>query len=161
MSPPVDTSSFQLGIAEDEDPEEEGPLLEALAEEVWAFIKSRKGSPPTKEILLTYGVGGILGLFLVRFAQPIAWGELEGETELWTVVGDLPSICFDSEVAPTRALALQLYCAIAQDWAEVVLEGRDLTESYPIPVAPTRQHAEMLRGRIEFIRKADPQRLRF
>ena len=48
---------------------------------------------------------------------------------------------------------MQLYCAIAQDWAEAVLEGRDLTESYPIPVAPTRQHAEMLLGRIDFIRE--------
>ena len=153
MNPPVDTSSFQLGVAADEVPDEEGPLLEALTSDVWAFARSRKWAPPVKEILLAYGVGGILGLFLVRFAEPITAGELVGETELWAVVGNLPSIWFDSEVAPTRALALQLYCAIAQDWAEAVLEGRDLTESYPIPVAPTRQHAEMLLGRIDFIRE--------
>ncbi|HEX4712601.1 hypothetical protein [Phenylobacterium sp.] len=69
------------------------------------------------------------------------------------VVGDLPSMHFETDDPPTPDVALRLYCAIAQDWADNVLEGRDLSDSYPIPVAPTREHAEMLLGRIEFIRK--------
>jgi hypothetical protein len=69
------------------------------------------------------------------------------------VVGDLPSMHFETDDTPTPALALQLYCAIAQDWADNVLAGRDLSESYPIPIAPTQQHAEMLLGRIDFIRQ--------
>lgn len=68
------------------------------------------------------------------------------------VVGDLPSMHFETDDIPTPALALRLYCAIAQDWADNVLEGRDLSDSYPIEVAPTREHAEMLLGRVEFIR---------
>jgi hypothetical protein len=47
---------------------------------------------------------------------------------------------------------LQLYCAIAQDWADNVLAGRDLSESYPIDVQPTTEHARMLLDRIDFIR---------
>lgn len=69
------------------------------------------------------------------------------------VVGDLPSMHFETDDPPTPDVALRLYCAIAQDWADNVLEGRDLSDSYQIPVAPTREHAEMLLGRIEFIRK--------
>jgi hypothetical protein len=69
------------------------------------------------------------------------------------VVGDLPSMHFETDDARTPASALDLYCAIAQDWAENVLTGRDLSESYPIPVAPTAEHAEMLKSRIATIRQ--------
>ena len=55
--------------------------------------------------------------------------------------------------ARTPAEALQLYCAIAEDWAENVLTGRDLSDSYPIPVAPTREHGEMLKSRVHSIRE--------
>ena len=69
------------------------------------------------------------------------------------MVGDLPSMHFETDDSPTPAIALRLYCAIAQDWADNVLAGRDLSESYPIPVAPTRDHADMLLSRVENIRK--------
>lgn len=151
MTPPVDTSVFQLDLTDGGDPEE-GPLLQALAVRARAHIESRPWTPPVQEILFAYGVGGILGLFLVRFNQELG-GELEDETELWIVVGDLPSICFDTEMTPTPALALKLYCAIAQDWAETVIAEGNLLDCYPIPVAPTAEHAEMLLSRIEFVRE--------
>jgi hypothetical protein len=152
VTPSVDTSTFQVGIALGEDPKEEGPLLDALAAEARTFIQSHSWAPPIKDLLLAYGVGGIIGLFLVRFTRALG-GELEGETEQWVVVGDLPSACFETDITPTPALALKLYCAICQDWADAVLTGRDLSESYPIRVAPTREHAEMLMGRLEFVRE--------
>ena len=98
---------------------------------------------------MAFGVGPILGLYLMRFAP----GGKPEDRERWVVVGDLPSMHFETDDTPTPALALKLYCAIAQDWADNVLAGRDLSDSYPIPAAPTREHAEMLLGRIEFIRK--------
>ncbi|MDO9433722.1 MAG: hypothetical protein V4820_18420 [Pseudomonadota bacterium] len=58
----------------------------------------------------------------------------------------------ETDDTPTPALALQLYCAIAQDWADNVLAGCDLSESYPIPVDPTPELAENLLGRVDFIR---------
>lgn len=60
---------------------------------------------------------------------------------------------FETDDAPTPSDALRLYCAIAQDWADNVLAGRDLSESYPIEVEPTAEHAQMLLSRIEFIRR--------
>ena len=68
-------------------------------------------------------------------------------------MGDLPSMHFETDDAPTPAIALRLYCAIAQVWADNVLAGRDLSDSYPIAVAPTREHAKMLLSRVKFIRK--------
>jgi hypothetical protein len=151
MTPPIDTSVFELDLTSGGDPEE-GPLLAAYATTARAHIESRPWAPPIKELLLAYGVGGILGLFLVQFTRELR-GELEGETEMWIVVGDLPTIPFDTEVTPTPALALKLYCAICQDWADTVLTDGDLSDSYPIPVAATHEHAEMLLSRIEFVRE--------
>lgn len=75
------------------------------------------------------------------------------DAERWVVVGDLPSMHFETDDTPTPASALELYCGIAQEWAETVLDGGDLSECYPIDVAPTREHADMLNSRIGFIRE--------
>jgi hypothetical protein len=99
-------------------------------------------------MLLAFGVGGILGLFLVRFKR-----EIGGQIERWVVVGDLPFMNFETDIAPAPDIALRLYCAICQDWAENVLAGADLSESYPIPVDATKEHADMLLSRVEFIRR--------
>src|SRR6185312_9699479 len=102
MTAPIDTSAFQLGVAVGEDSEEEAPLLGALAAKARTVVESHASAPPIDDLLLAYGVGGIIGLFLARFARPLT-GELQGETELWVVVGDLPSVCFETEDVPTPA----------------------------------------------------------
>lgn len=94
------------------------------------------------------GIAPIIGLYLMRF-EP---GGKPEDRERWVVVGDLPSMHFETDEAPTPALALELYSDIAQDWADTVLNEQDLSDCYPIPVAPTREHAEMLLSRIETIR---------
>ncbi len=68
----------------------------------------------------------------------LAPGGRPEDAERWVVVGDLPSLHFKTDDARTPASAMDLYCAIAQDWADNVLTGSDLSESYPIPVAPTK-----------------------
>ncbi|CAN7414255.1 hypothetical protein LJR225_002649 [Phenylobacterium sp. LjRoot225] len=52
------------------------------------------------------------------------------------------------------ANALRLYCAIAEDWAETVLAGCDLSQCYPIPVEPSREFADMPLSRVKFLREA-------
>lgn len=69
------------------------------------------------------------------------------------VVGDLPSIYFETEDIETRAEALRVYCNIAEDWADRVIAGEDLSESYPIPVEATQEHANMLKSGIETVRR--------
>jgi hypothetical protein len=153
MIPLVDISGFQLGVPPDEDADEEAPMLAALAEQASAYVESRPWAPPVGDMLLAFGVGKIIGLFLARFEYPIAVGECAGDRETWVVVGDLPPICVDTSETPTPEAALRLYCAICQDWADNVLAGASLAESYPIAAEPTAEHAQMLLSRIEFIRK--------
>ena len=106
-------------------------------------------TPPVEDIVLAFGLGTILGLFLVKFAP----GGPPEDAERWVMVGDLPSMHFEADTFPSPSLALELYAVLAEDWATCVLEEADLSECYPIPVAPTQDHAHMLLDRVKFIRE--------
>jgi hypothetical protein len=94
----------------------------------------------------------VIGLFLVRFNQPVAaWDE--GDTEVWVVVGDMPPMFFATDDSPTPADALETYCYFAEDWADHVLAGADLSACFPIKAEPTREHGEMLKSRVANIRE--------
>ena len=151
MNPPVDTAAFQFGVGRGGYPDE-ASLFGEMASKARAFIQTHRWAPPIKNLLLAFGVGGIHALYLVQFEHGIA-GTGNGDTESWVVVGDGPSMVFETDDARTPARALELYCCIADDWADKVLAGDDLSDSYPIPVAATAEHAKMLKGRVEFIRK--------
>jgi hypothetical protein len=153
----LDTSTFQLGVQPDDDDDqeddaEEEALLGELERRATAFVKSHRWAPPVKELLLAFGIGRVIGLYLVRFEHGIFSGEGNGRQETWIVVGDLPSIYFATEGSETRAAALCTYCDIAEAWADAVLAGDDLSECFPIPVEPTEEHARMLKSRIRTIR---------
>lgn len=149
MSHLIDTSAFPIGDDIDYQSKEEVELLKTLTDDAWSFVRSYRWTPPIADLVLAFGIAPMIGLYLMRFAP----GGDPRDAERWVVVGDLPSMHFETDDSPTPAIALRLYCAIAQDWADNVLAGRDLSDSYPIPVAPTLEHAEMLLSRIENIRK--------
>lgn len=144
----VDASRFPTGYDIDYESEEEAEGLKALTDEAWRFVGRYRWTPRIADLVLAFAVAPIAGLFLMRF-EP---GGRPEDAERWVVVGDLPSMHFETDDTPTPALALELYCAIAQDWADTVLDGGDLSDCYPVEVAPTREHAEMLKCRIDFIR---------
>lgn len=145
----VDTSRFPVGQGVDYKSAEEAEAIETLTAQAHAFVNSYRWTPPIEQLVLAFGVGPLLGLYLMRF-EP---GGKPEDRERWVVVGDLPPMHFETDDAPTPSDALRLYCAIAQDWADNVLAGRDLSESYPIEVEPTSEHANMLLSRVAFIRK--------
>lgn len=148
-SEPVDISDFPVGKNIDYEDEEELPGLRDLEARAWSFARIVDWDPPIADMVLAFGLAPVIGVFLMRFAP----GGRPWDAERWVVVGDLPSMHFETDDAPTPTLAIQLYCAIAQDWADSVLAGRDLSDSYPIPVDPTAEHAEMLLSRIDTLRR--------
>lgn len=155
MSPLVDARHFPVAANELDYAEPAHvaalPELRARAE---AHVMSWSSSQPIQELVFAFGLAPIVAVFLVRFARPIERGELAGEREMWAVAGDLPEMCFETTDAPTPADALRLYCAIAWDWGQAALGRRhDISESYPIPVKPTRKYAKMLLGRVKMLRK--------
>lgn len=148
MNPPVDTTGFQLGGVPE--PEEDARLAE-MESEARAFLASFPWAKPVEEMLLAFGVSRILSLFLVRFREPIVW-EGESDTELWVVVGDLPSAYFATDDSPNAEEALETYAVFMEDWADRILSGESLEGAYPIAAAPTSEHAAMLKSRTAFIR---------
>ena len=144
----IDTSRFPVGSDIDYESQDEAEAILELTAQANAFVNSFRWTPPVETLTLAFGVGPMLGLYLMRFAP----GGKPEDRERWVVVGDLPSMHFETDITPEPWLALELYCAIAQDWAENVRDGRDLSDSYPINVAPTAEHAQMLLDRIDFIR---------
>ena len=144
----IDASGFPFGRDLDYESADEVERLDLMKAEAWAFVDG--DSPiPVADIVLAFGIAPMIGLFLARFMP----GGKPEDAERWVVVGDLPPMHFETHDTPTPALALRLYCAIAQDWADNVLTGRDLSDSYPIEVEPTREYAEMLLSRVAFIRQ--------
>ncbi|WP_018083619.1 hypothetical protein [Asticcacaulis benevestitus] len=105
--------------------------------------------PPLRQVLLAYGSGGVIGLFLVRFAEP-AGGV---DDALWVVSGDLPPAYFVTDEAPTPLEALALYCDLVDGWVETVLDHGDLDEAFPVETEPTEENAKALRVRLCSIRQ--------
>ena len=155
----LDTSTFQLVARPDDDFEEETVRLAALARDARVFVQSHEWAPPIEDLLLAFGIGGVIGLYLVRFKHGVLSGEGNGDREIWVVVGDLPSIYFEVEGSETPAAALETYCRIAQAWADAVLARGDLSDEFPIPIAPTEAHSHMLSSRLQTIRETFVPRL--
>jgi hypothetical protein len=149
-APLVDTTDFQL-VADPGEDEAEDKLLLVKMEDTARWFLTLTTFPARRDLLLAYALPGVIALYLAQFISPIISGECEGDMERWVVVGDLPPIHFETQGAETPEQALRLYCAIAREWADDVMAGRSLTESYPIAAVPTRELAEMLLSRIAFI----------
>lgn len=132
------------------DTAEETQRLRHMLDAAEQYVRSHKWCPPIVERYLGYGVGGVIGVFLFRFARPI--GEA-GDQLLWVVEGDVPSAYLVTEDAPTPRAALERYCELMEDWAQAVLRGEGVSGKYPVPVEPTGQHADMLMKRVAFIRE--------
>lgn len=123
----VDTSSFPVGINISYDEPEDVAYMAGLRADAWAFMNSWRWTPPIQDLVLAFGLGRVLGLFLVQFAP----GGKPEDAERWVVVGDMPWMHFEADTFPTPELALGLFCDLAEDWATCVLEELDLSECYP------------------------------
>jgi hypothetical protein len=145
----LDISAFQPIEAIATDDLEESDRLRGLAVEALDYIQGFGWCPPLRQVLLAYGIGGVIGLFLVRFTEP-AGGV---DDELWVVSGEVPPAYFVTDEAPTPAEALSTYCDLMDTWVEAVLDNGDLDEAFPVDLTPTPQHAEALRTQLAFIRQ--------
>ncbi|MEZ8255628.1 hypothetical protein AB6C79_23065, partial [Vibrio splendidus] len=70
---------------------------------------------------------------------------------VWCITGDIPPayITCDSAVDPVSALGG--YIGAMDDWVEAALKGKSVDELIPVNVAPTKEYAEMLKSRLDFL----------
>jgi hypothetical protein len=120
-----------------------------MAKEAREYISSFPWCPPIEELFLAHGVGGVVAAFIVRFTQRIR----ERDEFLWVIVGDLPSAYLIIDQCQTAGQALQAYCDLMREWANAVLEHRDLSGVFPVQAQPTAENATLLEKRVRFLRE--------
>jgi len=145
----LDREDFQLLADLRGDDDEDTKLLRDMGREAKVFITGHEWCPPIRNFYLAYGIGGVVALFLVDFAEAIADSP---DDSLWVVVGDLPSAYFVSESADTPRAALECYCYIMDDWIAAVANDTDLEEVYPVDAEATEENARELQSRLDFLR---------
>ncbi|HJZ94166.1 MAG TPA: hypothetical protein VKE40_25100 [Gemmataceae bacterium] len=128
---------------------DETAMLRDMLIRAETLLRSFSWCPPIAQRYLGVGIGGVLALFLFRFARAIN----NNDEWLWVVVGDLPSVYFVVDEARDPASALGVYCDLMQEWVDAVASGSSLDDVYPVDAAATKDNADMLRSRVKFIRE--------
>jgi hypothetical protein len=143
----VKTEKFQLvpDISGD-DADDTASLLD-MTRSAREYITAFAWCPPIKAMYLAHGVGGIVAVFFVEFAQKIKGTD----DRLWIVVGDLPSAYLVVEPDDNPGDALERYCGLMEDWIAAVRGGSDLNDVYPVTAEPTQENADLLERRVAFL----------
>lgn len=128
---------------------EDTELLRGMAGEAREYIQAFDWCPPILQMSLGYGVGGVIALFHVEFTRAID----DIDSELWVVIGDLPSAYFIYEGNEDPAVALECYCGLMEEWATAARDGESVEECFPVDAEANRENAEALLSRIAFIRR--------
>jgi hypothetical protein len=72
--------------------------------------------------------------------------------QIWIIVGDLPSVYLDKSVLTPKD-ALIVYCDLMEEWADNIMKDLDISDCYPVIAESTKNNAELLSKRIQFIRR--------
>lgn len=146
----MDVSGLELAEhleGEDSDETEELRRMFSRAED---YLRSLEWFPGRERAFFGDGVGGVVAVFLFELAKCVG---REGDEWVWVVVGDLPSAHLVTDRAPDPSSALRAYCDVMQEWVNAMREHRPLEGVFPVPVAPTAEHADMLTTRIRELRE--------
>jgi hypothetical protein len=120
-----------------------------LARRATNFLKGFSWCSGVRESYLAFDIGHPLGVFLFCIEPRI----VGVDDTLWVVVGDVPPAFLVCDDAPDFKSALQCYVSEMQRWVEAVRAGGEFGDIIPVNVSPTQEHAEMLSGRLSFIRR--------
>ena len=144
----MDTSAFTPEALIQGEDALETEELKAMLDGAKAYVSSFDWCPQVRQAFMGLGIGGVLGVYLLEFCEPI-----RGQDDyLWVVEGDVPSAYLVVDDAEDAVAALAIYCHLMEDWCNAVAAGNSLDEVYPVDAPPDREHARMLRHRIAFIR---------
>ena len=127
----------------------QNPEVRIYAEEAITFMSEKRWCRRVCSLELAWSIAGITGIFFVRI-EP---SEPDVDTELWVVVGDLPPAHLVTDEAPDWRGALEGYIEEMGRWVEAASHGRPVGDLIPVNVAPTRENAKMLKGRLKFLQE--------
>jgi hypothetical protein len=121
--------------------------LYSIAKRAERFVEGHTWCKSIKKAMLDIGWDGILGVFFFEI-EPVQEGF---DSTFWVIAGDLPTarICNDNPNGPS---ALDGYVREMQKWVDATRHGHSVENLIPVNVPPSREYAEMLQSRLDFIR---------
>ena len=120
-----------------------------LFDEATRYLTAFKWCKKILNCWLADGFGYILCIF---YFDIMPTPESNADNKLWVIVGDIPPAYLDTIEYKTANDALSFYCFLMEEWVENVKKGKSVADCYPINVAPTIEHANMLETRIKLIK---------
>ena len=126
----------------------ENPEVRALAGRAEAFVAGFHWCTGVRSCAGAFAIAGVLGVFRVDLtpARP------DVDSTVWVIVGDIPSAYVAFDDGDNWQDALRGYVDEMQSWVDAVRAGSSIEDLIPVNAAPTLEHANMLAGRLQFIR---------
>lgn len=121
------------------------PTLTAAAS---AFLASQSWCASVLLVKPIFAIEGVLGVFRCSLitAHP------DADPMVWVIVGDLPPAYIVHEPGDSWQDALRGYADEMERWVEAVRAGTAVDRLIPVDAPPTRETADLLASRIEFLR---------
>lgn len=124
-------------------------LLKEMAGEAREFLLSFKWCRSIRHSWFGWGVGGVCAVFFFEIDP----SSKNVDQWLWVIVGDLPPAYLVVDASPTPLAALANYVDLMQEWADAVKDKRPVNDCIPVNAPATREYADLLQRRLDFIRK--------
>ncbi|HET9281577.1 MAG TPA: hypothetical protein VFR24_06405 [Candidatus Angelobacter sp.] len=123
-------------------------LLKEMAGEAREFLMSFKWCKNIRCSWFGWGVGGVCAVFFFEIDP----SSKKIDRWLWVIVGDLPPAYLVLDASPTPLAALANYVDFMQGWVDAVKSKRPVNNCIPVNAPATREYANLLQRRIDFIR---------
>jgi hypothetical protein len=135
---------------------EETTQLHKMHESAISFMHGFGWFKGATESYFGGGVGDVVAVFLLHIDS----NKSEVDPWLWVIVGDLPPAYIVVTDNPTPRAALTAYAEEMGRWVDAVLAGKSVNQLIPVNGAPTKDNAEALRSRLDFLTSKISPRLR-
>lgn len=130
---------------EDEEDRECGKLYYSRAQE---YIESSSWCSKIDESYVGICQAEIIGQFLFKITPQGDVGKW-----FWVFVGNLPPAILPGAMGRNPGMALDAYIRAMALWVIAIDEGKPVDDLIPVNAPPTREYADMLRGRLALLRK--------
>lgn len=111
------------------------------------YLGGHKWVTAIEEEYLGAAVSGIIYIFLFKIHP----GRPDVDEWRWVIVGDVPPAYMTCDRCKNPAEALERYIGAMEEWVEAARAGKPVDQFIPVNVPPTRENAEMLAGRLQFL----------
>jgi hypothetical protein len=110
------------------------------------FLESYEFCASIKESYIAMLYPKIIGMYLFKIENRSTFGEW-----VWVVVGDIPPCVLPISAGRSPGMVLDAYLGEMDKWVEAVNEGNPVDDLFPVNAPRTKEYADMLLGRLEFI----------